>query len=182
MRDTNNDSLVYAMLPNPVDASYILSQRKRPVALTTRLRQCVAQLSEDNQLKVPQHNQLEKCISDLHNVIMLCEAIRATPIPPVYTHHASRLLIFYLGLLPLSLRGTITNAWVTVVATAAVGFATLGLDEISHMLEQPFRLMPLYQLSKISMLDVADAMYCLPPSLDNDGNVEASVPLKPVYW
>lgn len=41
----------------------------------------------------------------------------------------------------------------------------LGLDEISHLLEEPFRLMPLYHLSKNSMKDVADAFVCMPPPL-----------------
>jgi predicted membrane chloride channel (bestrophin family) len=187
MRESYEDDIVYTMLPNPVDAAYILRQRKRPVGLIVRLRQCVAQLSDDNQFKNPQHSQLEKNISDLNNLIMICEALRATPIPPIYTHHTSRLLVFYLAVLPLALHGAIANAWVTLLATGTVGFAMLGLDEISHLLEQPFKLMPVYQLSKTSMLDVADAFCCLPPVLLDDATssndvLRDNVTWKPGYW
>lgn len=183
MRDTADDDIVHTMLPNPVDAAYVLRQRKRPVALIARLRQCVCQLNDDNQLKNPQHNALEKCISELNNVIMICEASRATPIPPIYTHHATRLLVLYLTVLPLALHGACSCAVVTITATLAVGFAMLGLDEISHLYEQPFRLMPLYQLSKTSMLDVADAMYFVPPDFDKTSDeLDESMGVKPVYW
>ena len=119
---------------------------------------------------------------------MICEAIRATPIPPIYTHHTLRLLVLYLAVLPLALHGEFSNAGVTLLATLAIGFAMLGLDEISHLLEQPFRLMPLYQLSKTSMLDVADAMCCVPPGLNDDPTSseidgERNAPfMKPLYW
>ena len=188
IRDSDEEVLVHVMLPNPVDAAFVLNQRKRPVALMARLRQCVNQLCDDNQIKNPQHNQLEKNISELHKVIMICEAFRATPIPPVYTHHASRLLVLYLAVLPLALHGAFSSAGVTLLATSAVGFAMLGLDEISYLCEQPFRLMPLHQLSKTSMLDVADAMCCRPPELSGtNGDATASVLeddflLKKVYW
>ena len=38
-------------------------------------------------------------------------------------------------------------------------------DEISHLFEQPFRVIPMYQMSKRSMLAVADSLTCLPPKL-----------------
>lgn len=56
----------------------------------------------------------------------------------------------------------------------------LGLDEMSHMFEQPFKFMPLYHLSKVSMVDVADAFCRRPPDLDT-----TTVPAKlhrPLYW
>jgi len=56
----------------------------------------------------------------------------------------------------------------------------LGLDEMSHMFEQPFRFMPMLDLSRVSMIDVADAFCRFPPDLDDD-----TVPAKlqrPSYW
>lgn len=38
--------------------------------------------------------------------------------------------------------------------------------QISHLLEQPFRLMPLLQLSKLSMTDVGDALIRRPVPLE----------------
>ena len=40
-----------------------------------------------------------------------------------------------------------------------------GLDEISHLFEQPFRVIPMYQMSKRSMQAVADSFTCRPPAL-----------------
>jgi predicted membrane chloride channel (bestrophin family) len=62
----------------------------------------------------------------------------------IYTIHTGRLLMLYLFFLPPAL-ADVLNPFATVVTTAVVGYGTmLGLDEISHMLEQqPFKLMPL---------------------------------------
>ena len=43
-----------------------------------------------------------------------------------------------------------------------------GLDEISHLFEQPFRIIPRYQMSKRSMMAVADCFTCRPPALDGE--------------
>jgi predicted membrane chloride channel (bestrophin family) len=93
------------------------------------------------------------------------------------------LLVFYLFFLPLALRGgNMLNGLGTVLTTSAVAYTMLGLDEISHLLEQPFKLMPLYHLSKNSMRDVGDAIVCQPPPLDN-GEQKASAPYQtPPYW
>jgi predicted membrane chloride channel (bestrophin family) len=90
--------------------------------------------------------------------------------------------MLYLFFLPLALRGADINPMGTVLASAAVGFAMLGLDEISHLMEQPFRLMPLYQLSKNSMQDVGDALVCQPPPLDAEATTPVPVVEKPPYW
>lgn len=167
---------------SPADANFLLRQRKLPVAVTARLRQALADLSSRDLMKVPQHNAMEKTLGDLHNVIMICERIQASAIPSVYTAHTSRLLMVYLFFLPLALHGS----GGAVFVSSLVGFAMLGLDEISHFLEEPFRLMPIYQLSKTSMLDVADAVVCQPGSLptsfeqeDPSGEVIAK---KADYW
>ena len=62
-----------------------------------------------------------------------------------------------------------------------VGYAMLGLDEISHLFEQPFKFMPLYQLAKVSMLDSADAFCRPPPSLDEIAAQLEEV-RRPLYW
>jgi predicted membrane chloride channel (bestrophin family) len=153
--DNNNMSL---------DARYILRQRKKPVAVCTRLRQIFGSFRD--QLTTSEQSRLDGCAQQLNECIMVCERIRASPIPPLYTAHAGRLLIFYLFFLPLALRGSsLLNNVGTIITTTVVGYAMLGLDEISHVLEEPFRLMPLYHLSKNSMKDVADAMVCMPPPL-----------------
>jgi predicted membrane chloride channel (bestrophin family) len=163
-----------------LDALYVLRQRKKPVAICTRLRQIFGHVRD--QLTTSEQSRLDVCAQQLNECIMVCERIRASPIPPLYTAHAGRLLMFYLFFLPLALRGSsLLNNVGTIITTTVVGYAMLGLDEISHVLEEPFRLMPLYHLSKNSMKDVADAMVCMPPPLmihpdnnndnDNDNDI-----------
>lgn len=73
--------------------------------------------------------------------------------------------MFYLFFLPIALRGTGINIVANTLMTTSIGFSMLGLDEISHQLEQPFRLMPLKQLAIGAMRDVGDSFVCPPPEL-----------------
>ena len=57
----------------------------------------------------------------------------------------------------------------------------LGLDEMSHMFEQPYRFMPLYQLAKVSMLDAADAL-CWQPESSLSSSSSTTTPKQPLYW
>lgn len=55
---------------------------------------------------------------------------------------------------------------------------------MSHMFEQPYRFMPLYQIAKVSMLDVADAL-CARPPLETDEitfTKDGKSPRRPLYW
>eukprot|EP00591_Stephanopyxis_turris_P004917 CAMPEP_0195510784 /NCGR_PEP_ID=MMETSP0794_2-20130614/3328_1 /TAXON_ID=515487 /ORGANISM="Stephanopyxis turris, Strain CCMP 815" /LENGTH=89 /DNA_ID=CAMNT_0040638271 /DNA_START=1110 /DNA_END=1379 /DNA_ORIENTATION=- len=74
-----------------------------------------------------------------------------------------------------------------MMVTMSVGYAMLGLDELSHIFEQPFRVIPMYVISKRSMLAVADAMTCRPPSLqgekkEEDAEKELSQQELTTYW
>ena len=166
---------------------YVTRQRKAPVALLSMLRQIVCETSTSRTVSTTESRLIEQCISGLNNVVMTAEKIRATPIPPVYSAHATRLMMFYLGCLPWALLGLNLSNGASLLMTMVVGFAMLGLDEISHIFEQPFRFMPLYQLAKVSMLDVADAFCCRPPPISADYFEDESIqdeeePQEPTYW
>ncbi|GKY91349.1 hypothetical protein MPSEU_000107100 [Mayamaea pseudoterrestris] len=155
--------ILNAML-DPKDAAFVSRHRKRPVAVVTRLLQIIAHLSD--QLPIAEQLKLKHAIQRLNECITTCERIRASPIPPLYTAHTDLLLTCYLFLLPLALQGSgMLHPVVTFITTMVVGYAMLGLDEISHILEQPFKLIPLYQQAKHSMMDVADAIVEEPPAL-----------------
>lgn len=148
------------------DAAYILRQRKRPVAVVTRLRQIFALMLSRGLLTTSEASRLDHTVQQLNYCIMITERIQATPIPPVYTTHTARLLLFYLFHLPLALRGSnLLDSVATIITTAAVGYSYYGIDEVAVMLEEPFRLMPLWHLSKNSLLDSRDALVNQPPSL-----------------
>lgn len=177
-----DDDIVRAMLPQ-ADADYVLRQRKKPVAVIARLRQICTHMAEEGKLSTAEEIALDHTTQALNHCVMTCERIKASPIPTLYTAHAGRLLMFYLFFLPLALKGTNMLSDVgTVIASAAVGFAMIGLDEISHLMEQPFRLMPLYQLCKNSMTDVGDAFVCQPPPLEAEMNEGYDGYKDPPYW
>jgi len=184
--------VVRAMLP-PADAEFILLQRKLPVAVMTKLRQGFQQLADRGLLTTAEEISLDRTIEKLDHALMTCDRICASPIPPLYTSHTTRLLMFYLAFLPLALHKSSLRGFVTFLVSSVVGYTMLGLDEISHILEQPFRVMPLLQLSKYSMLDVGDAMVFQPPSIEKSLSQLGGEPvlvqdsqhgngINPTYW
>lgn len=66
------------------------------------------------------HRSLENNLLELNRVFGICERIRGSPIPPIYTAHTSRLLVFYLVLLPCALLEQVKSS-VIVGATALIG-------------------------------------------------------------
>lgn len=180
LREVPEEEVMRTMLPVPSDRVYIESQRKKPVALLARLRQIISDTEQRQLISTAEQVRLEENIKGLEHVIMTTERLRSAPIPPVYSSNAAGLMLLYLLFLPLVFIETNLSSIVTMFMTASVGYAMLGLDEVSHMLEQPFRLMPLFQLSKISMLDVSDAFMCLPPPLSSRNQV--IIPKRPTYW
>jgi len=158
-----DSDILHAVL-SPMDAAFVLVQRKKPVAIVARLYQIMASL--EGRVTTAAQICILQSIQQLNECITTCERIRASPIPPLYTAHTGLLLTCYLFCLPLALHGSGLMAPLgTVITTAVVGYAMLGLDEISHILEQPFQLMPLYQQSKTIMTDVADAIVRRMPDL-----------------
>ena len=68
------------------DANFILSQRKRPVATCSRLRQIFAHMQDE--MTTSEQSRLDSCAQQLNKCVTICERIRASPIPPLYTAHA----------------------------------------------------------------------------------------------
>ena len=167
--------LVRTMLPNKSDADYVLSQRQKTSAVITRIRQVLAHLGKKHQLTTAEEIALDHCAHALSEAVTSTGRIRASPIPTLYTSHTSRLLIFYLFCLPPALHMSGLDTIMTTLLSMVVGFAMFGLDEISHLFEQPFRVIPMYQMSKRSMQAVADAFTCQPPLLKGEvGDEEAN--------
>ena len=184
--DHLDQDLIRTML-EPVDADYVLQQRKAPMAVVMRLRQTFQYMSDRNQLDMAAWIALDHATAELNECLMSTERIRASPIPPLYTSHAGRLLLFYLFFLPLALSGSgMLNGLGTVCTTPAVAYAMLGLDEISFLLEQPFQLMPLFQLCKNAMRDVADTLVIPQPPLMGESNFRGIGSTEsafiPPYW
>jgi putative membrane protein len=171
LRFTKKDDvveLVRTMLPNKRDADYVLSQRQKTFAVITRIRQVLAHMGKAHKLTTAEEIALDHTAHALSEAITSTGRIRASPIPTLYTSHTSRLLVFYLFCLPPALHLSGLDGVMTTVMTMVVGFAMFGLDEISHLFEQPFRVIPMYQMSKRSMQAVADCFTCRPPRLEGE--------------
>eukprot|EP00577_Skeletonema_sp_RCC1716_P012164 CAMPEP_0113437036 /NCGR_PEP_ID=MMETSP0013_2-20120614/37168_1 /TAXON_ID=2843 ORGANISM="Skeletonema costatum, Strain 1716" /NCGR_SAMPLE_ID=MMETSP0013_2 /ASSEMBLY_ACC=CAM_ASM_000158 /LENGTH=401 /DNA_ID=CAMNT_0000327597 /DNA_START=55 /DNA_END=1257 /DNA_ORIENTATION=+ /assembly_acc=CAM_ASM_000158 len=159
LRFTKKDDvveLVRTMLPNKRDADYLLSQRQKTVAVITRIRQVLAHLGKAHKLTTAEEIALDHTAHALSEAITSTGRIRASPIPTLYTSHTSRLLVFYLFCLPPALHLSGLDGIMTTVLSMVVGYAMFGLDEISHLFEQPFRVIPMHQMSKRSMQAVTD--------------------------
>lgn len=180
LRDQPEDKVLQTMLPCTSDRQYIDSQRNKPVAILSRLGQIVSVAGQSNLISTAEQVRLEDNIKGLEHAIGTADRLRQAPIPPVYSSNAAGLMLLYLFFLPLVYIETNLPCIATMFMTASVGYTMLGLDEVSHMMEQPFRLSPLYQLSKISMLDVSDAFMLLPPQLAKRN--QPYTPRRPTYW
>ena len=178
--------LVRAMLPNKKDADYVLSQRQKTVAVITRIRQVLAHLGKQHKLTTAEEIAIDHSAHALSSIITSTGRLRASPIPTLYTSHLTRLLLFYLFCLPPALHASGLSTLMTTLLSLVVGFAMFGLDEISHLFEQPFRVIPMYAISKRSMLAVADAFACQPPELEgqvsNDDENHPTQKDLTTYW
>ena len=125
-------------------------------------------MGKQHKLTTAEEIALDHTAHALAEAITATGRIRASPIPTLYTSHTSRLLVFYLFCLPPALNLSGLDGITTTLLSTVVGFAMLGLDEISHLFEQPFRVIPMYQMSKRSMLAVTDSFTCRPPALDGE--------------
>jgi ion channel-forming bestrophin family protein len=66
-----------------------------------------------------------------------CEKILRTPVPWTYSRHTSRFLTLWMGTLPFALVKDLSPV-LTVAVVVAASYCMLGIEEISHLIEQPF--------------------------------------------
>ncbi|CAB9525694.1 UPF0187 protein [Seminavis robusta] len=72
----------------------------------------------------------------LTRIYSACEKIVKTPIPWSYSRHTSRFLTIWTTTLPFAMVQTM--GWLTIPATAVLCWALYGMEEIGHLIEQPF--------------------------------------------
>ena len=78
-------------------------------------------------------HQIDNLLGQMSN----CEKILRTPVPWTYSRHTSRFLTLWLGTLPLALIGTVSK-WLVLPIMISASYCMLGIEEIGHLIEQPF--------------------------------------------
>lgn len=180
-RDEKDNDITDAAL-SPVDAAYVQSQRKKAPACIQRIRQVIASMAGKGIVGPTPQLLMEQGLSEMNQLYTVCEGILSSPIPPLYTSNNSRILVFYLLFLPVALHLlNMLSPIATILTTGVSGFAMLGMDEITHQIEQPFRVIPMQPLSNRILQDVADAFVCETPKLPGTDGKEFHTK-KPAYW
>ena len=82
-------------------------------------------------------NAASHMVEGLMDKMSSCEKILKTPVPWTYSRHTSRFLTLWLGTLPFALVGTL-DRWLVIAVVAAASYCVLGIEEIGHLIEQPF--------------------------------------------
>ena len=107
-------------------------------------------------------NAISSLVDHLMDYMSNCEKILRTPVPWTYSRHTSRFLTLWLGTLPWVLVGNM-KPWLVIAITVAASYCMLGIEEIGHLIEQPFLGDPLEGNEKLWL------------NLDEDGEVSALI-------
>jgi predicted membrane chloride channel (bestrophin family) len=130
---------VLGFTPEEVDG-YMGSANKQCYAL-----QQLAQTVRKSNLDGRDRARLDSTLSALCDDVGACERIFKTPIPIIYTRHASRFLGTWLALLPLALY-TNDQSWnhlLTIPAVMFITFFLIGIEELGLQIEEPFSILPI---------------------------------------
>ena len=90
-------------------------------------------------------------------VVESCERLFSSPIPPNMARHGMRSLTLWILALPIVLTASMAPLLVALW-TAITSYIYLGVDELGAQVEQPFAMMPLWQLCHLAQLNVEEAL------------------------
>ena len=102
--------------------------------------------------------EMTRLVVTLLDTASCCEKILRTPVPWTYSRHTSRFLTLWMSTLPFALLGTVRSWALLVGIVFASSYCLFGIEEISHLIEQPFLGDP---------LDGADQVWS---QIDDDGH------------
>ena len=107
---------------------------------------------------------LDATLTELTNIQGGCERIKNTPLPPVYTYLAYRLVVTFCCLVPLGLVSDLK--WLTPPVSLLISFAFLVLNRISQLLETPFAMrvndLPLTTMCRTIEIDLRERIGATP--------------------
>jgi len=107
-------------------------------------------------LTATQHYSMDMDLAKLYEIVTSCERLFSSPIPPNMARHGMRSLVLQMLLLPVVLAGTMPP--LAVAATVAVtSYIYVGIDELGVQVEQPFQMLPLWQLCHLVQFNIEEA-------------------------
>lgn len=167
--DEDDSDIIRAVLPQS-EADWLLSSpSKRPIAIISRVRGLIQQLSSlgrDN-ISPMIHLTLEQRLYDLESTFGICNRILMSPIPPTYTRHTSRVLCLFLFLLPINFAGSGTSPLALLLSVITITYCLVGIDEIGLEIEHPFPLLPMFSMAKTFQQNVEKQLLLLSSAPDN---------------
>jgi putative membrane protein len=157
LRDGEVRNDILNLLLGKEEAEWVASQRSRPLAILSRLRRLVYAEYEAGNLDSQIYYFLETDIKEIDTVIESCERLFSSPIPPNMARHGMRSLTLWILALPVVLTRSMP-AILVAVWTSITAYIYLGIDELGTQVEQPFKIMPLWQLCHLAQLNVEEAL------------------------
>jgi len=148
-----------AMLPAQ-DVEWLQAQRSPVVAIIGRVRKLLHEQYASGRLAAHLHYKLEQNLLELYQVVGGCERLFSSPIPPTMTRHVVRSMGLWLLAMPLALIGSMPPLFV-VGFTAATAYIFLGIEELGVQVEQPFDILPLWQICHLATRNVEEATLSL---------------------
>uniref|UniRef100_A0A7S3V5C9 Bestrophin homolog n=1 Tax=Chaetoceros debilis TaxID=122233 RepID=A0A7S3V5C9_9STRA len=151
----------------------------RPTAIVVRLRHLLSVLGKDTQIDDSSGEntaravlppiallRMEEILYEIEQCIGISYRILRSPIPPTYTRHTSRTLVFYMCLLPVALAGMNIPLVPAIITACFASYVLVGIDEIGLEIENPFSLLPMQSIAKTIQTEVenqVDLLATLPP-------------------
>jgi len=151
------DGVLKLLLEDAREADWVASSPNRPAALLHRMRDTVAGELCEGRISSDANLLFENDLGALGAAAADCVRIFTSPIPPTMSRHGIRSLTLWLLALPVVLAGTVP-ASVNVAWSTITTFVYLGIDELGVQVEQPFAIMPLWQLCQSAQDAVLGAL------------------------
>jgi len=124
--------------PSSVQAGNARVPPNRPLQIIARLLKAVKTIrNQGDAFTNRERVWLLSMVTSLSHTVGRCERLVQTPVPLSYARHTSRFVSAWALTLPLALVGSLR--WLTAPVSVAIAWALLGILEIGHMIEDPFR-------------------------------------------
>ena len=157
LRDDDMRDDILLTLLSPTDAEWVVTQRSRPLAILSLLRRLIHSEHRSGRLDSQVFYFIETDVKEVDTVVESCERLFSSPIPPNMARHGMRSVTLWILALPIVLTSSMAPALVALW-TASTAYIYLGVDELGAQVEQPFKILPLWQLCHLAQLNVEEAL------------------------